>query len=101
MDTQEYKITNKETGESHFAVPFIIGNETVTFKLQDTGEEIVFSNIGSVGDLQNELFTATIAEESFAEVQEILAAEGEDLEKRVIGQDEAETETAEAEEVTE
>ena len=97
MDIQEYKITNKETGETRFAVPHTIGDEKVTFKLQDTGEEIVFSNIGSVGDLKNELFTAEIAEESFEEVQEI-------LEKRIIGQDEVNdevTETAEAEEVAE
>lgn len=97
MDIQEYKITNKETGEIHFAVPHIIGDEKVTFKLQDTGEEIVFSNIGSEGNLKNELFTAEIAEESFEEVQEI-------LEKRIIGQDEVNdevTETAEAEEVIE
>ena len=82
-------ITNKETGETHFAVPSVIGNETVTFKLQDTGEEIVFSNIGAVGDLQNELFTAETVELS----QEAVEAQIEATEEAQS------TETAEAEEV--
>lgn len=88
MGIQEYKITNKETGESHFAVPYVIGNETVTFKLQDTGEEIIFSNIGAVGDLQNELFTAETVELSQEEVEaQIKATEEAQSTPAQIGED--------------
>lgn len=73
MGTQEYKITNKETGESHFAVPHEFCQEYVNFQDQNTDEIITFTNIGSVGNLENEHWTATPTTESLEEVEAIEA----------------------------
>ena len=48
-----YEVVNKVTGEISPVTQGEAGNETVTWHLAD-GTPIVFSNVGGVGDLQND-----------------------------------------------
>ncbi len=68
MDTQsketQYEVLNKETGiwtPVSKTVPTVIGNEEVIFTLE-TGEVVTFSNIGAIGDLQNDTHAVRIME---------------------------------------
>lgn len=56
MNATQYEVINKVTEEVLPVTRGEAGNETVTWHLED-GTPIVFSNIGNVGDLQNDTYT--------------------------------------------
>ena len=55
MNATKYEVINKVTEEVTAVENYEAGNETVTVHLPD-GTPIVFSNIGNVGDLQNDTY---------------------------------------------
>ncbi len=75
----QYEIMNKVTGEVTPVVGMIFGQEEVTANT-DTLGNVVFSNIGNVGDLQNE-------EYAIREVGTHIEADGEGVVEDVVNTD--------------